>query len=250
MNKKTVGILLLWTGFLSGALATIWQAPKQGVAFSKTLRSPNSAIPDIANEISFASVVGSLARSNSMQSQAKSLKSPAAMKIVEDFTPHDLSEITVGEDGWHLVNWVWYGLSAAVAVAGIVLIRQGNSAALQKSEKSQASLAEITACLNQLVLNVGQLAKDAKHLAPSKILHRIDDELSEDLMTFADGRESITTEYGLSVFADVMSNFASGERSINRAWCAAADSYVNEAETCLVRGEKMLRAAYEVLEKA
>ena len=81
-------------------------------------------------------------------------------------------------------------------------------------------------------------------------MERIDNVLADDLRTFADGRDSMTTEYNLIVFADVMSSFAAGERAINRAWSAAADGYVDEATDCLQRGHAMLSAARIELKQA
>ena len=37
--------------------------------------------------------------------------------------------------------------------------------------------------------------------------------------------------FGLQTYADIMSEFAAGERYINRVWSASADEYDNEAET-------------------
>ena len=67
---------------------------------------------------------------------------------------------------------------------------------------------------------------------------------------FADGRDSITVEYGLSVFAEVMTQFAAGERAINRAWCAAADRYVDEAAACVERAVVFFHEAKRELDAA
>ena len=200
MNKKAIGIVLLWLGFLSGALATVWTAPAKGIEFAREMESNTSP-----------------------------------------------EETPIPEDGWNLINWTWYGVSVAVAVFGIVMIRLGVTESAKKSEKTEANLAEIRESLRRLVVNVQQLEKDSQSLPPSQILQRIDDDLAEDLRIFAEGRESITAEFGLAVFADVMSHFASGERAVNRAWSASADGYVNEAETCLGRAHQMLQNAEQEL---
>ena len=209
---KIIGQILLWAGFLSGALATVYYAPKSGVEFVKSL-TPDS-------------------------------------KQVTDFNLPDMTGVVVPQEGWHLIPWAWYLVSVAIAVAGIVALRIGKSAQGQKSEKTSASLAEIKTSLNQLISNVGKLSKDVDELAPSKIVHRIDDVLADDLRTFAEGRDSITAEFGLSVFADVMTQFAAGERAINRAWSAAADGYVDEAATCIERADKMFQEANRILNSA
>lgn len=209
---KIIGQILLWAGFLSGSLATVFYAPLSGV------ESVLEMSPEQAAE--------------------------------QGFELPDLSSVNVPEEGWHLIPWPWYLGSVAVCVVGIVVLRQGKSAESQKSEKSQSSLADIQSSLERLVANVNLIAKDVETLAPSKIAQRIDDVLAEDFLMFADGRESITKEFGLDVYADVMTQFAAGERAINRAWSASADGYVDEAATCFERGSQLLNEALRILNSA
>lgn len=209
---KLLGQLLLWIGFLSGSLATVYNAPAKGVEFVKGL-TPES-------------------------------------KEVAGFDLPDLSAIDVPEDGWSLIPWLWYGISAVACLAGAVILLSGKLAKGEKNQASAASLTEITKCLNRLIANVGHLAKEIDDLPPSKIVHRVDHVLADDLRDFAEGRESITVEYGLNVFADVMSQFAAGERAVNRAWSASADGYVDEAATCIRRAEAMFEGAKQLLDDA
>lgn len=209
---KIFGQVLLWAGFLVGSLATVFNADSKGIKY------------------------------------LKSLTDDGAEKGRYELP--DLSGVVVPEDGWHLIPWTWYIPAAVVCIAGIVMIRLGSSAQSQKSEKSEASLAEIRERIANVIESVSRLSKETDTLAPSKIAKRIDDDIADDLRVFADGRDSITLEYGLNVFADVMTQFAAGERAINRAWSASADGYVDEAATCLHRGEQLMRAAQEILENA
>lgn len=148
---------------------------------------------------------------------------------------------------WQTINWQWYGVAFAVCLVGVVLIRIHKRQSGGKTEATSASLGEIRQALERLVRNLERLQQDLDRLAPSEITQFIDEELTEDFRTFADGRESMIAEYGLQKFADVMSLFAAGERAVNRAWSAAADGYVDEAETCIERGLAMLRKAQEEL---
>ena len=209
---KILGQILLWVGFLVGSLATVFNADSKGIKYVKGIT----------------------------QEDAKEA----------GYELPDLSGVTIPEDGWHLVPWSWYIPAAIVCIAGIAVIRIGSSAESQKSEATEAGIAEIRTRIANVIYNVAKLSKETDTLAPSKIAKRIDDDLADDLRVFADGRDSITTEYGLSVFADVMTQFAAGERAINRAWSASADGYVDEAATCLQRAEQLMRAAKDVLENA
>ncbi|MEE2642458.1 MAG: hypothetical protein VX768_17640, partial [Planctomycetota bacterium] len=187
MNKLILGQVLLWAGFVVGALATVWQAPQEGVKFVRSQQQDEAG-------------------------------TDASAGSAEELLP---------EDGWHLISWGWYSGSVLVAVIGVVLIHLGKGETTRKSEQSQFDLAEITDSLDRLVDNVALITKKVTYLPPSQVLAQIDDELTDDLRTFAEGRDAITAEFGLPVFADVMSSFAAGERAVNRAWCAAADGYLN-----------------------
>ena len=209
---RLLGHVLLWSGFLVGSYLTVLNATSEGVDFVKTL-TPDS-------------------------------------KYVKDFELMDLSAVAVPENGWQLIPWFAYSIAAAVCFAGVVLLHLSRNTATQKSEKSAASLNEISYALDRAIENTQQLASESSKLAPSKIVERIDNVLADDLRTFADGRNSMISEYNLTVFADVMSSFAAGERAINRAWSAAADGYIDEATDCLQRGHTMLSTARTELKQA
>lgn len=204
---KILGQILLWLGFLSGALATVFHSPGKGLNYVKGLTQ------DQVDE--------------------------AGMR----FELPDLSGLEIPADGWNLIQWPWYLISVAVAIAGVVLLYAGKSSEGKKSEKTKANLEEIKKSLDRLIVNVSSFKKSMQTMPPSQMTKHIDDVLADDFRIFADGRDSITAEHGLPVFAEVMSQFAAGERAVNRAWSAAADGYVDEAETCIERAEQMLRVA-------
>ncbi len=78
----------------------------------------------------------------------------------------------------------------------------------------------------------------------------IDDKLRNDLRRFADARESMVHLYGLQTYADIMSDFAAGERYVNRVWSAAADDYEAEALAYLHKAQAQFKDATERLEAA
>ena len=56
--------------------------------------------------------------------------------------------------------------------------------------------------------------------------------------------------FGLQTYADIMSDFATGERYINRVWSASADGYDNEADLYLRKAAVQFDAAKDKLLKA
>ena len=207
---KIIGQILLWIGFLSGSLATVFNAPADGVKYVKGV----------------------------------------AAEDVEGFEVADLSAVEIPEEGWNLIPWTWYLGSISVCIVGIGFLKAGKSTEGRKSEMTVANLEEIKISLDRLINNSIQLAGATESLAPSQIAAQIDDELAEVMRIFTKGRNSITSEFGLDVFADVMTQFASGERSMNRAWSASADGYIDEAASCIDRAIEMFREAQVQLNSA
>ena len=87
-----------------------------------------------------------------------------------------------------------------------------------------------------------------KQIDPYEIRHRIDELFMEDLDTFVQSRERIAHKFGLQVYANVMSHFATGERYLNRSWSASTDGYVDEVHRYLERSKTQFRQALELLQ--
>ena len=135
---KILGQVLLWLGFLSGALATVFCTPSKGVEYVKTLTQE---------------------------------------KIDEEkmrFVLPDVSGVEVVDDGWHLINWLWYLVSAGVAIAGVVMLYVSKSSEGQQTEKTKTNLKEIKSSLDRLLANIANLQESQHKMPPSKITHYID----------------------------------------------------------------------------
>ncbi len=151
-------------------------------------------------------------------------------------------------DPWATVNWTWYIISALVCIGGIVFLRIGKSVAKDDTETSEANFNSLPNHLHDVLGSIRKLQSEQQNLPPSKIVEFIDEHCADGLREFADARESIITNGGLSSYAEVMTQFAAGERAINRAWSASADGYLDETETCLSRAETFLQNALNLLE--
>jgi len=262
---KLIGQILLWAGFLSGSLATVFHSSQKGVEYvtndSKKLKSATeSLVFDIGDEkYTLFNDAESLDKiKQQLQAEAKKDEAPKEVVVLKDFeeayqvkhgfAPIDMSKVEIPEEGWHLIPWVWYAASAMTCVFGIVLLFKSKSDDGKKSDSSETSLAETKVTYDRLIENIRTLAKDTQTIPPSHIVSRIDDQLADDFRIIADGRDNIAREYGLDVFADVMTQFAAGERAINRAWSAAADGYIDEAANCIDRSLQLLEEAKRILE--
>ncbi|MEL7499169.1 MAG: hypothetical protein AAFN77_16295 [Planctomycetota bacterium] len=231
---KTIGTILLWIGFLSGALATVYNPPSKAVVDLKGRYEVEQQ--RIANEKKV------IAEGNA-EAIAKLPPAPR-YEIVE------LNDVELPDDGWNQIPWIWYGVSAAVCLAGVVVIQSNKQADKETADRSLNSIEDLKQNLRDAITHLDSVHKELETLPPSKVVIRIDSSISPFLNEFAEHRDRISSDYGLAVFADIMSDFAAGERAVNRAWSAAADGYFDEVDVCLTRADEMLGNALKQLEQA
>lgn len=79
------------------------------------------------------------------------------------------------------------------------------------------------------------------------IVDRLGDALAVHVPAFIDGRTELIARHGLGGYAEIMDAFAAAERTMNRAWSAAADKVNEEAYICLDRASAQLDEAQRVL---
>jgi hypothetical protein len=127
------------------------------------------------------------------------------------------------------VNWALFVIAALVSAAGVILAKRLDSA----DARSESVLTTNRAELNDSISNIVSHLEGSATLSGEQLRDWIDEHLRADLRRFADARESMVHLYGLQTYADIMSNFATGERYINRVWSASADGYESEAATYL-----------------
>ena len=147
------------------------------------------------------------------------------------------------------VNWTIFIAMAAAAVIGLVIYKTQVGALARSETVLETNRAELRESIANIVddladINSGGLTRGAV------LRDRIDLKLREDLRRFADARQSMVHLFGLQTYADIMSNFAAGERYINRVWSASADGYDEEAEAYLKRAADQFDEAKQQLIKA
>lgn len=265
--NSVIGQILLWIGFLSGALATVFatgdyarlgvtvtdakpqnESEKNRVIFNNVVDPSTAQEGGIQIDDTLLSFDGKPIESAAVFSKllgAYSTEAPAKFVIQREGQPQEL-DVTI-KSQWATINWIWYLGSAALCILGIVFVRKSKNKPQSHAAQTEVSLQQIKLHLNKLVENLTRLNGEIKDYKPRQILNFIEEELQDDLREFAEGRDSITAEYGLQVFAEVMTEFASGERAINRAWSASADGYIEEAATCIERALAMLNLAQQKL---
>lgn len=150
---------------------------------------------------------------------------------------------------WPAVYWPGYFAAFAVGICGALLIRASAKSATSNEHHNQAGLEQLTNTLQALVVEVDRLTEALPTLAPEEAVPWIDTHCVPLCSDFADNREVMKTTFGLAGFAAVMSEFASGERFLNRVWSAAADGYMEEAWRSLQTSQRFFHAALDELQK-
>lgn len=263
--NSIVGKVLLWAGFLSGALATVSSTgnyARMGVDVTSE-KDSNKVFVKHVKEDATAWSGGLRAGDLLVSMEGTEIKSKAGFgKLVGGFESKEPAEVVYLRKGkkstanievlnsWATINWTWYLVSAAICFGGVCLLRMASKSTDSTGEKSVSNLKQIKASLAAAIVNAKELNNSVAKFKPRQTLEFIEEKLLSDLSDFAEGRDSITAEYGLEVFANVMTQFAAGERAINRAWSASADGYVEEAETCVQHGLNMLNSAQKLLDSA
>ena len=146
-------------------------------------------------------------------------------------------------------DWSLFWPAAVIALAGVIMIKRQTRGAARSEAVLTGNRAELSDSLHNIVTLLDELiARGAEDGAALR--DAIDDRLRVDLQRFADARESLIHLFSLQTYADIMSEFAAGERYVNRVWSASADGYDQEASDYLRRAGEQFRDASAQLQRA
>ena len=151
---------------------------------------------------------------------------------------------------WRTIPWNGYALATFVGIIGIILIRRARANQRQQSAESETGIESLLENLAAAADKVSDIAARLDQLTCEEVLDSIDSECVPLLAEFADGRMAISHRFGTGAYASVMTEFASGERYLNRAWSAAADGYVDEVSASIGHSKSFFRAALDELRQA
>jgi hypothetical protein len=147
------------------------------------------------------------------------------------------------------VDWILFAGTAGAAFVGLIIYKRQLSTLARSEEVLEVNRVELRESIANVVNDLSEII--GGELTQGAVLRdRIDLKLREDLRRFADARESMVHLFGLQTYADIMSNFAAGERYINRVWSASADGYDEEANAYLKKAAGQFEEAKQQLLKA
>lgn len=141
-------------------------------------------------------------------------------------------------------HWLLFVPAAVVGTAGVLLLKRQQRGASRTEAVLIANRTDLGDSLNNIVTALDELMA-AGDVPVGRLREEIDRRLRDDLRRFADAREGMVHLFGLQAYADIMSDFAAGERYVNRVWSASADGYEGEARRYLRRAADRFRNARE-----
>lgn len=126
------------------------------------------------------------------------------------------------------VNWIYYGLSFVLGVAGVILLRVTSHSQVTSSHKLETDIQTLHTAISTVVKELSAFISDWETTDVYDVHDQIDARLMAPINDFVMAREAMIPVFGLNGYAEVMTRFATGERMINRAWSASADGYIDE----------------------
>lgn len=146
--------------------------------------------------------------------------------------------------------WEWFVPVLIVGAAGVYMISHVEKTQARSADKLTSQLNDLHTSLSNIVTNLERLNQNKTEIPTHEMRFEIDALFREDLNRFAEARKSLALIYTLQTYADIMSDFAAGERYINRVWSASADGYIDDVMEYLQRALEQFQDAMLQLKKA
>lgn len=146
-------------------------------------------------------------------------------------------------------QWGLFLPAAIVAGIGVFMIKRQSVGAARSRDVLAVNRSELQESLANIVAELDAMTK-ATDISVDLLRVEIDRRLRDDLRRFADARDSLVHLFGMQAYADIMSDFAAGERYVNRVWSASADGYGEEAARYLHRATSRFAAARDRLSRS
>jgi hypothetical protein len=147
------------------------------------------------------------------------------------------------------VNWAQFVPAAIIAVVGIVLSRHSDRRKAVAAAAEGSGLRIVRRSIDRIVENIRTFDASKGELNPYDAHGRIDELFVVDLNLFADHRKQIANLHGLQGYAEVMNEFAAGERYLNRVWSASVDGYIDEVNEYIGKAREQFERTQATLER-
>jgi len=148
-----------------------------------------------------------------------------------------------------VVAWNWVGPMLVLGAIGVALARIGLRQEARHADALTTNMASLREAIGRIVVNVDRLDEEKKNYHPYELHGKIDELFRQDLATFVEARESIAHTHSLQAYAEVMNEFAAGERYLNRVWSASVDCWIDDCHEYMTRAREQFARTRELLER-
>lgn len=249
---RFLAFALIWVSLAFGVVAAttayVWRVPQQGQVEWFRLGETPEGEPRYAELWRDAGVAAPGA-------PLVPAGTPLTPDVVERLQEAGVERVHV--KSFRIGRWTHlpYFLAACVGLlAGAILTRLSTARAVRMAEEGHAAGDEMAPeeALKELRAVVRALLHDAPEAedperACRDITHRLGDALRDLVPLIVEARDRLVARMGLASYAGFMDTFAAAERSMNRAWSAAADEVIDESLEALERAAERLAIADDKL---
>lgn len=145
------------------------------------------------------------------------------------------------------VNWSYYVISLIIGIIGIVQLRVLDRREKRSEDKLAYNLQTLEEAIDHIVKHIRLLDDDKQSINPYDVRFKIDEYFPEAINEFVESRESISHAHGLQKYADIMNNFAAGERYLNRVWSASVDGYIHEVNNYIGKAREQFETTQQMV---
>jgi hypothetical protein len=147
------------------------------------------------------------------------------------------------------VNWPHFLIALAPGAVGVLVARFAVHRESRSPEKQKLGIERVGAGLRTALDEAETLWQDRENFEVGELRVQIDERFIDPINTFVEAREAMIGAFGLQGYADVMSEFAAGERYLNRVWSASTDGYVDEAYAYLAQSKQQFERALALFDR-
>ncbi|WP_154222805.1 hypothetical protein [Marinicella rhabdoformis] len=148
------------------------------------------------------------------------------------------------------VQWAYFIPVVVLGFIGAFIYKSTANKEAKHGDLLQNNKQVLILSMNRILKNLETLNGKKENIPTYDMRFEIDKLFRDDLLSFADARDSMKHLFGIQHFADIMSSFAAGERYINRVWSASTDGYVDEVLLYVGRAYEQFQHAQEEFNKA
>ena len=141
-----------------------------------------------------------------------------------------------------------FAVGFLLACGGLVWWRASLVAGRDDEERQDRSAREVLAYLEGCRDEAVRIRDEFPELDAHTLCERVDQLLADYITPFIEHRSVLVETYGMKEGAEIILQASAAERNFNRAWSAAADACMPEAETAFRRATATAEAVVALIE--